>query len=396
MKNIVVGITGGIAAFKSCNIISLLVKQGYNVEAIMTKSALEFITPLTVQSLSKNLVHTDMFAKPVNWEVEHIELAKKADLILIAPATANIIGKIANGIADDMLSTVVMATKAKVIFAPAMNTNMYENPIVQENISYLKEKGYIFIEPAIGLLACNDVGKGKLEEPEIIVERTIDILETTDELKGKRILVTAGPTCEAIDPVRFITNHSTGSMGYAIAKEAVRRGAKVSLISGKTTLPRPLGLDEFVDVFSAKDMYNAVIDRVEDMDIIVKSAAVADYTPINYSEIKVKKSDTDMAIQLKRTNDIAFEIGKNKKTNQLFVGFAAETNDIIENAKGKIQRKNFDFIVANDITAPGAGFGEGTNVVSIIDKEGNVVSYQQMSKNYVAKIILDKIIKNLK
>ncbi|MGL5439949.1 MAG: bifunctional phosphopantothenoylcysteine decarboxylase/phosphopantothenate--cysteine ligase CoaBC [Filifactoraceae bacterium] len=396
MKTVLVGVTGGVAAFKACNIVSLLVKAGYNVEVIMTENSMEFVSPLTFQSLSKNLVHTHMFEKTRSWDVEHIELAKKADVILIAPATANIIGKVANGIADDMLSTVIMATRAKVIFAPAMNTNMYENIIVKENIEYLKSKGYYFIEPDIGLLACNDTGKGKLPDPEVIVEKAIDVLEETSELRGRKILVTAGPTCQAIDPVRFITNHSTGSMGYAIAKEAVRRGGEVTLISGKTSLQKPTGLKEFVDIFSAEDMYKAVVDRVANMDIVIKSAAVADYTPSDYSELKLKKSDSDMTIPLKRTKDIAFEIGKNKRDDQFFVGFAAETDNVLENAKGKVQRKNFDLIVANDITLAGAGFGKGTNEVSIIDRAGEITSYKKMSKKDVAKVIMDEIIRKFK
>ncbi|SHH09790.1 bifunctional phosphopantothenoylcysteine decarboxylase/phosphopantothenate--cysteine ligase CoaBC [Tepidibacter thalassicus] len=389
-KNIVLGVSGGIAVYKACDIVSRLKKLNANVKVIMTKSATEFVTPLTFQSLSQNFVITDMFKEPKTWDVEHISLAQWADLFLIAPATANIIGKIANGIADDMLSTTVMATKAEVVIAPAMNTNMYENKIVQDNISKLIKFGYKFIEPESGRLACGDVGKGKLASPENIVKEIIEIFTDKKDLNEKNILITAGPTIESIDPVRYITNRSSGKMGYSIAAEAVKRGANVTLISGKTNLDIPVGVKKFIEVESADDMYNVVMENLENNDIIIKSAAVADYKPKYKQSKKIKKSDEDLCIELDRNYDILKEIGKMKK-NKVLVGFAAETNDLIENAKKKIKNKNLDFIVANDLTQEGAGFGVDTNIVKIIDKNGNIEQYPKMSKSDIANIILDKI-----
>lgn len=389
--NVVLGVTGGIAAYKACDIVSRLTKRDVNVDVIMTKSATEFVGEATFQSLSKNRVVTDMFDTNFYWDIEHISLAKKADVFLIAPATANIIGKIANGIADDMLSTTVMATKSKIIMAPAMNTVMYESAAVQENIQKLKKRGVTFIEPLEGLLACNDIGKGKMEDPENIIDVVMHYLTSTRELEGKKILVTAGPTIEAIDPVRYITNRSSGKMGYQIAKEAVRRGAKVTLISGKTAEKIPYGVSEFISIESSEDMYEAVINRVDEMDIIIKSAAVADYTPEQKSESKIKKSDGDMCIELKRTHDILFEAGQHKRDDQILVGFAAETDDILKNATSKMQRKNLDLIVANDVKKEGAGFGVDTNIVNIIDRDGTVTALPLMDKSMVAKMLFDKI-----
>lgn len=392
MSNVVLGVTGGIAVYKACDIVSRLKKNGVNVDVIMTKSATEFVGPMTFQSLSNNRVVTDMFDTNFYWDIEHIALAKKADLFLIAPATANIIGKMANGIADDMLSTTVMATKAQIIVAPAMNTNMYENPAVQENIEKLKARGVLFIEPVEGLLACNDVGKGKLEDPEKIVDIAMHHLSKTRDLEGKNILITAGPTIEAIDPVRYITNRSSGKMGYSIAKEAVRRGAKVTLISGKTQEKVPYGIENFISIESSEDMYNAVMENAGKMDIIIKSAAVADYTPREKSQSKLKKKDGDLKIELARTHDILFEVGKQKLPHQILVGFAAETDDVLENAKSKMQRKNLDFIVANDIKKEGAGFGVDTNIVNIIDKDGIITPLPMMAKSEVALKLFDRII----
>lgn len=389
-KTVVIGVSGGIAVYKTLDVISRLRKLGVNVNVIMTKSATEFVTPLSFQSLSQNYVVCDMFEDPKTWDVEHISLAKRADVFLIAPATANAIGKIANGIADDMLTTTVMATKAKVLIAPAMNTNMYENPILQKNINTLKELGYNFVEPESGRLACGDTGKGKLASPETIVDEVVKLLSREQDLKGKNIIVTAGPTIESIDPMRYITNRSTGKMGYSIAKEAIERGADVTLITGPTNLNPPQNLKKIVKIESAKEMYEAVLENLDESDVIIKSAAVADYKPKNYSNKKIKKSEDDLFIELDRNKDIALEIGKIKK-DKILVGFAAETNDLIENANLKIKRKNLDFIVANDLTKEGAGFGVDTNIVKIIDKDGNITEYPKMKKEEVANIILDKI-----
>ena len=389
-KTIVIGVSGGIAVYKVCDVVSRLKKLSANVHVIMTKSAAEFVTPLTFQSLSQNYVVSDMFEEPKTWDVEHISLAKKADVFLIAPATANIIGKMACGISDDMLSTTVMATKGKVLIAPAMNTNMYENPIVQRNIDTLKALNYEFIEPESGRLACGDIGKGKLATPENIVKSVVEALTNEQDLKGKKIIITAGPTVEALDPMRYITNRSTGKMGYSIATEAIKRGAEVTLISGPTKLEPPKNLKNLIRIESAEQMYEAVINNLDENDVVIKSAAVADYKPKEYSSKKIKKSDEDLVIRLDRNKDIAYEIGKVKK-DKILVGFAAETNDLIENATKKVKKKNLDFIVANDLTKEGAGFGVDTNIVKIIDKEGLITEYPIMTKDEVANVILDKV-----
>ncbi|AUN15420.1 bifunctional phosphopantothenoylcysteine decarboxylase/phosphopantothenate--cysteine ligase CoaBC [Paraclostridium sordellii] len=389
-KTVVLGVSGGIAVYKACDLVSKLKKAGINVHVIMTKSATEFVAPLTFQTLSQNYVVEDMFESPKTWDVEHISLAKKADLFVLAPATANVIGKVANGIADDMLTTTVMATKAKVLVAPAMNTNMYENPIVQRNIQILKDLNYEFVEPESGRLACGDVGSGKLASVDTIFEKIISLLNVEQDLKGTSIIVTAGPTVESIDPVRYITNRSTGKMGYSIAKKAIERGADVTLISGPTNILPPQNLKKFIKTESAEDMYNAVLENIKDNQVVIKSAAVADYKPKGYSDKKIKKSDDDLSIKLDRTKDIALEIGKIKE-DKILVGFAAETNDLLENAKGKIKKKNLDFIVANDLTQEGAGFGVDTNIVKVIDKDGIISEYPKMKKEEVADVILDKI-----
>lgn len=389
-KTVVLGVSGGIAVYKALDIVSRLKKKEIDVHVIMTESAEKFVTPLSFQSLSQNYVVTDMFAEPKSFEIQHISLAEKADLFVVAPATANIIGKIANGIADDMLTTTVMATKAPVLIAPAMNTNMYENIIVQKNISFLKSIGYEFIEPDSGRLACGVTGKGKLADTEKIVDMIESMLYENKDLKGKNIVVTAGPTREDIDPVRYVTNRSTGKMGYAIARAARNRGANVTLISGETNLQVPEGIN-FERVYTAEDMYNTVMKYFDGADVVIKSAAVADYRPENKSDKKIKKSDDDLSIKLTRNKDILFELGR-KKTSQILVGFAAETNDLIENAKAKIQKKNLDLIVANDVTAEKAGFGHDTNTVKIISRDGVIKQLPNMSKDDVAHNILDNII----
>ena len=388
-KNIVIGVTGGIAAYKAADIVSRLRKLCININVIMTKSAQEFVQPLTFQALSQNYVVTDMFEEPKTWDVEHISIAQKADLFLIAPATANVIGKIVGGIADDMLTTTLMATKAPVLIAPAMNTNMYENPIVQKNIETLRGLGYHFVEPTAGRLACGDFGKGKMAEPEVIVSEILKLLSPNRDIQGKKVLVTAGPTREAIDPVRFITNHSSGKMGYAIAERAAARGAEVLLVSGPTNLPTPIGVKR-LDIHTTNEMYNVVMEHSEKADIIIKSAAVADYRPETVATNKIKKGDADIAIQLTRNPDILKKLGEIKKNGQVLIGFAAETQDVVENAKLKVKRKNLDFIVANDLTRDGAGFKEDTNIVTIIDSSGDVQHYEKMNKKDLADIILDK------
>lgn len=394
-KTVVVGVCGGIAAYKACDVVSKLKKLGAKIHVIMSKSACEFVSPLTFQTLSQNFTMVDMFESPKTWDVEHISLAKAADLFLIVPATANFIGKINAGIADDMLMTTVMATDSKVMIAPAMNTNMYENPITQRNIESLRKLGYLFIEPESGLLACGDIGKGKLAKVDDIIENVVDFFEDINkDLCGVNIMVTAGPTEEDIDPVRYITNRSSGKMGYSIAKQAIKRGANVTLLSGPTNLEKPKGLIKFIQTSSAQNLYESVVENFEYNKVVIQSAAVADYTPKVYSKQKVKKKDDDLSIELARTKDIAFEIGKNKG-DKILVGFAAETNDLIDHASIKIKKKNLDFIVANDLTAKGAGFKCDTNLVKIIDKNGDISEYPLMSKIKVADKILNKIKESL-
>ena len=388
-KTVVIGVTGGIAVYKALDVISALRKKDINVHVIMTKSATEFVSLLTFQSISQNLVTVSMFDEPKAWEIQHISLAKKADLFLVAPATANIIGKVANGIADDMLSTTIMATKAKVIFAPAMNTNMYENVIVQGNIKKLKEYGYKFIEPDSGRLACGDTGKGKFPKPDIIVDRVLQELYDKKDLFNKNVLVTAGPTRANIDPVRFISNNSTGKMGYEIAIEARNRGANVTLISGPTNLKAPEGIN-FIKVTENEQMYNEVFKVYDNMDIVIKAAAVADYKAKEFSNQKIKKSSGDLNLVLTRDRDILKSLGE-KKTHQILVGFAAESQNLLENAKGKLQRKNLDYILANDITAKDIGFASNHNKVTIISKDGNLVPLEKMSKRSVARTLFDII-----
>lgn len=389
-KTIVVGVTGGIAAYKSAELVSRLKKLNASVHVIMTRNACNFITPLTFQTLSQNAVIVDMFQEPKVWEIQHVSLAQKADLFLIVPATANIIGKIANGIADDMLTTTIMATKSPVIFACAMNTNMYENPIVQLNIKKLKEYGYIFIEPEVGVLACGQEGKGRLADLDYIINKIARVLLYKPDLKGKTILITAGPTREYFDPVRFITNGSTGKMGYALAKVAINRGANVILVSGKTYLKKPYEV-EFVEVTTAQQMYEEVMKRFEDCDIIIKTAAVADYRPITCCKHKIKKTSDNIIIELEKNVDILKEVAS-KKGNRIVVGFSMETENLEENALKKLKEKNLDMVVANDVSQEGAGFGTDTNVVKIINKYGIIKDYPIMTKEQIADIIFDEIL----
>ena len=389
-KTVLLGVTGGIAAYKIANLASALVKLHADVNVIMTQNATNFINPITFESLTGNKCIIDTFDRNFKFKVEHIALAELADVFMVAPASANVIGKIANGIADDMLTTTFMACKKKKILAPAMNTNMYENPIVQDNIKKLKDYGMEIIEPATGYLACGTTGSGKLPDEKILLEYILREIAYEKDLSGKTVLVTAGPTREAVDPVRFISNHSTGKMGYAIARGASLRGARVILVSGPVSIEPPL-FAELVPVVSAEDMYNAVMKYKDEADIIIKSAAVADYTPVTASSEKIKKQDGDMRIELKRTKDILKELGQSRRENQFICGFAMETENLIENAVKKLESKNVDMIVANSLKTEGAGFGTDTNVVTFITKDGKT-ELPLMSKIDVAMKILDKTV----
>ena len=389
-KTVLLGVTGGIAAYKIANLASALVKLHADVNVIMTQNATNFINPITFESLTGNKCIVDTFDRNFKFKVEHIALAELADVFMVAPASANVIGKIANGIADDMLTTTFMACKKKKILAPAMNTNMYENPIVQDNIKKLKDYGMEIIEPATGYLACGTTGSGKLPDEKILLEYILREVAYEKDLSGKTVLVTAGPTREAIDPVRFISNHSTGKMGYAISRAASLRGARVILVSGPVNLEPPL-FAELVPVVSAEDMYNAVMKYRDEADIIIKSAAVADYTPVTASSEKIKKHDGDMCIELRRTRDILKELGHSRRENQFICGFAMETENLIENAVRKLESKNVDMIVANSLKTEGAGFGTDTNVVTLIKKDGKT-ELPLMSKIDVAMKILDEAV----
>ena len=395
MKNILIGVTGSISAYKSADIVSKLNKnENYNLDVILTKNACKFITPLTFETLCKNKAITNMFDENHDYKnVEHISLSKKADIVLIAPASANIIAKIAHGIADDMLSTTILAMPdiSKLVIAPAMNTNMLNAFSTKENIAKLKSVGVTFIDSSNGILACGDVGDGKLAATDHIVDFVDNFLSPAEkDFEGKRILITAGPTIESIDPVRYITNHSSGKMGYALAEAAAKRGAEVTLISGKTNLNVPNNIKRFIPILSAADLYDEVLKNFTVSDIVIQSAAVADYTPITYSNQKIKKSDDDLKIELKRTKDIAYEIGK-LKTNQILIGFAAETNDLLDNAVKKMMKKNLDMIIANDLTNQDAGFASDTNVIKIVKKNGDIIDYETMTKLETANKILDHI-----
>jgi phosphopantothenoylcysteine decarboxylase/phosphopantothenate--cysteine ligase len=393
-KRIVLGVTGGIGAYKAAEFVRLLVKGEVDVHVVMTENAQKFITPLTFQTLSGNPVVTDSFTLLDDAKIGHIALADLAELVVILPATANIIGKIANGIADDFLSTMVMATRAPVLFIPSMNVNMWENTVLQKNIQALLEFGYHLLEPGEGELACHWYGKGRLPELNEVVEKMEDIFSPKD-LKGERILVTGGPTQEPIDPVRFITNRSSGKMGYALAKMARRRGAEVILVTGPTSLPLPQRDIKCVPVRSAEEMRKAVLTHLEGVSVVIKAAAVSDYRPKTISQKKIKKANSGKTLALERTKDILEELGK-EKGNRILIGFAAETEDLIANAQKKLREKNLDLIVVNDVTQPGAGFGLDTNQVKIIYPSGKVRDLPLMSKEEVSKLILDEAVHLLK
>jgi len=389
-KKIILGITGGIAAYKAAELTRALVKKGAQVKVVMTRNAQEFITPLTLQTLSNNPVYTEMFALVESSEIGHISLADFADLVIVAPATANIIGKVACGLADDLLSTIIMATKAPVMFCPAMNTNMYSNEIVRANIVKLAYEGCYFVEPASGELACGTWGSGRLAEIEDIIDEAEYVL-TGKDLAGEKVLVTAGPTREPFDPVRFISNYSSGKMGYAIAAMARRRGAEVTLVSGPCSLAVPRGV-KCISVTTAIDMRRSVIENLPDSTIIIKAAAVADYKPAQASASKIKKKKGPLSLELERNPDIIEEVGK-LKGDRVLVGFAMETDNLIENARGKLVAKNMDMIVANDLSRPDAGFQADTNIVKIIGSNGTVEDLPLMDKTDVANRILDKVLK---
>ena len=390
-KCVVLGVTGSIAAYKIASLASALKKQHCDVQVIMTRNAAQFITPVTFETLTGNKCLIDTFDRNFTFEVEHISVAKKADLVLVAPASANIIGKLAHGIADDMLTTTILACKCPKLLSPAMNTAMFENPVVQDNLSILKKYGWEVIEPASGYLACGDTGAGKMPEPEVLLSHIEQHLACEKDLLGKKVLVTAGPTREALDPVRYLTNHSTGKMGYAIAHAASLRGADVTLVSGPVSITPPPFV-KVIPITSAQDMFEAVSTHAAEQDAIIKAAAVADYTPADVSSEKVKKKDGDMSIPLKRTTDILKYLGEHKHDGQFLCGFSMETEHMLENSTAKLTKKNVDMIVANNLKTTGAGFGTDTNVVTLITRDG-AEELPLMSKEEVAHQILDRIFK---
>ena len=390
-KNIILAVTGSIAAYKIAYLASMLKKLEADVTVLMTENAVNFINPITFETLTGNKCLIDTFDRNFEYNVEHVSLAKRTDVVLVAPATANVIGKLANGIADDMLTTTVMACECKKIVAPAMNTHMYHNPIVQDNIKKLQHYGMEVVRPDTGYLACGDIGEGKMPSEHILLEYILKEVCWEKDLLGKKILVTAGPTQEKMDPVRYITNHSTGKMGYAIARHCMQRGAEVTLVTGKTQLERPLFVHT-VEVESAGDMFQAVRDCFEEQDMIIKSAAVADYRPVNVSEEKVKKRDGELSIALERTEDILQFLGENRRPGQLLCGFSMETENMVENSRAKLVKKHLDMIVANNLKQEGAGFGGDTNIVTLITADG-CEELPVMSKEEVAKHLVDELLK---
>ncbi len=388
-RKVLVGVTGGIAAYKSAYLVSALVKMGCDVHVLMTEHAREFVTPLTFETLSKNPVTGNMFHRDREWEVEHVSLAKSAEIVVVAPATANFIAKIANGVCDDMLTTTYLASKAPKIICPAMNTAMYEDEVFQKNLDLVKQSGAIVLSPVSGRLACGDVGVGKMIEPDEIAKKVGEVLEMNLDFSGKKVLVTAGATVEEIDGVRFISNHSSGKMGAAIAERFADRGAEVTLICGSVTARLPDNASETVFVSSTHDMYEAVLSRLSEADYIVMAAAPADYTPTEKFDNKVKADE--LVLHLKKTEDIAFAVGERKRPNAKLAIFSAETENLIDNAKGKLKRKNADLVVANDVTQEGAGFGTDTNIVTIIKKSGESIALEKMPKIQVADRILDAL-----
>lgn len=389
-KTVVLAVSGSIAAYKIASLASALGKLHADVQVLMTQNATNFINPITFETLTGNKCLVDTFDRNFQYSVEHVALAKRADVVLVAPASANVIGKIANGIADDMLTTTVMACKCKKIISPAMNTQMFENPIVQDNLKKLEHYGYEVIQPAVGLLACKDVGAGKMPEPETLLEYILREVAYEKDLKGKKILVTAGPTQEPIDPVRYLTNHSSGKMGYAIAKVCSMRGAEVTLVSGKTAIKPPLFVD-VVPVTTAREMYEAVIERSDRQDIVIKAAAVADYRPKTISEQKVKKTDEELSIEMERTDDILKYLGEHKRANQFLCGFSMETEHMLENSRKKLKKKNLDMIVANNVKVEGAGFAGDTNIVTLITGDDET-QLPLLSKEETAVEIMNKIL----
>ena len=389
-KTVLLGVTGSIAAYKIAYLASALMKRHADVHVLMTKNATNFINPITFETLTGNKCLVDTFDRNFQFHVEHVSIAKKADVVMIAPASANVIGKLAHGIADDMLTTTIMACKCKKFISPAMNTNMFENPVVQDNLKILEHYGYEVIAPASGYLACGDTGAGKMPEPETLLAYIERETACEKDLKGKKILVTAGPTQESIDPVRYITNHSSGKMGYAIAKAAMLRGADVTLVSGRTAIEPPMFVN-LVPVVTAKDMYEAVTSVSDEQDIIIKAAAVADYRPAKFSDEKVKKSDGQMSIELERTDDILKYLGEHKREGQFLCGFSMETQNVIGNSRAKLTKKNLDMVAANNVKVEGAGFQGDTNVLTLITQDEEV-SLPLMSKEDAALKILDKIL----
>lgn len=389
-KTVVLAVSGSIAAYKIASLASALGKLHADVQVLMTQNATNFINPITFETLTGNKCLVDTFDRNFQYSVEHVALAKRADVVLVAPASANVIGKIANGIADDMLTTTVMACKCKKIISPAMNTQMFENPIVQDNLKKLEHYGYEVIQPAVGLLACKDVGAGKMPEPETLLEYILREVAYEKDLKGKKILVTAGPTQESIDPVRYLTNHSSGKMGYAIAKVCSMRGADVTLVSGKTAIKPPLFVN-VVPVTTARDMYEAVTSRFDQQDIVIKAAAVADYRPKTISDQKVKKADGELSIEMERTDDILKYLGEHKREDQFLCGFSMETEHMLENSRKKLEKKNLDMIVANNVKVEGAGFAGDTNIVTLITKDDET-QLPLLSKEETAVEIMNKIL----